>query len=102
MILSPSSFNLICMTSCSACPEIRILIISVLNEEEVVLKSIKAGAKGFLAKDTDRNELVEAIYTLRNGFDYFSNSITHLLLNKYIAKLKPDDERSDIQEAELT
>lgn len=72
-------------------PKVKVLIVSVLNSEEVVLKTIKAGAKGFLSKDTDKNELIEAIYTLRSGYDYFSKSITHILLNKYIHKLKTDD-----------
>jgi DNA-binding NarL/FixJ family response regulator len=78
-------------------PKIRVLIISVNNDEEVILKSIKAGAKGFLAKDTNREELVQAIYSLRNGHEFFSNSITLLLLNRYIIKLKTDDERSGIK-----
>lgn len=78
-------------------PKVNILVISVSNEEDVVLKTIKAGARGFLAKDTTRNELVEAIYTLRNGYDFFSNSITLLLVNKYIKKLKTDEEGPDIK-----
>ena len=78
-------------------PRVRVLIISVSNDEESVLRTIKAGAKGFLARDTTREELVEAIYTLRNGYDFFSNSITVLLLNKYIKKLKTDDDRPDIR-----
>ena len=72
-------------------PKIKILVLSVHNEEEFILKIIKAGAKGFLAKDTDRNELIEAIYTIRNGHDFYSKSITHLLLNKYISKIKSED-----------
>jgi len=72
-------------------PKIRILVLSVHNEEDFILKIIKAGAKGFLAKDTDRNELIEAIYTIRNGHDFYSKSITHLLLNKYISKIKSED-----------
>jgi DNA-binding NarL/FixJ family response regulator len=78
-------------------PKVRILIISVNNDEEVILKSIKAGAKGFLARDTNREELVQAIYSLRNGHEFFSNSITLLLLNKYIKNLKTDNERADIK-----
>jgi two-component system response regulator NreC len=78
-------------------PKVRLLILSVNNDEEVILKSIKAGAKGFLAKDTTREELVQAIYSLRNGHEFFSNSITMLLLNKYIRKLKSDDDRADIK-----
>jgi two-component system response regulator NreC len=77
-------------------PRVRVLIISASNDEESVLKTIKAGAKGFLAKDTSREELIQAIYTLRSGYDFFSNSITVLLLNKYIKKLKTDEDRPDV------
>jgi two-component system response regulator NreC len=80
-----------------AYPRLRILVISAGNDEESVLTTIKAGAKGFLAKDTSAEELVQAIYTLRSGYDFFSNSITVLLLNKYIKKLKTDEERPDIR-----
>jgi two-component system response regulator NreC len=90
--MNPSSFNLI-EEVCNAFPAIKVLLISVLEDEKAILKSLKTGAKGFLARDTERNELVEAIYTLRSGFDYFSQSITHLLLGRYIAKLKQEDEK---------
>ncbi len=72
-------------------PKIRILIISANDEEDLILKTIKSGANGFLASDSDRKELLEAIYALRNGHDYYSNSITHLLLNKYISRLQTKD-----------
>ncbi len=89
---NPSSFSLI-EEVCTAFPAVKVLVISVLEDENAILKSIKTGAKGFLARDTERNELLEAIYTLRSGFDYFSQSITHLLLGRYIAKLKQNDEK---------
>jgi DNA-binding NarL/FixJ family response regulator len=73
-------------------PQVNILIISVRKEEEIILKTIKAGAKGFLSKDTDRDELIEAIYTMRSGYDYYNKSITHLLLNKYINQLKSEED----------
>lgn len=72
----------------SGYPNTRILILSAESNEELVFKTIKAGAKGFLAKDTGRKELIEAIYTLRNGFDYYSKSITNILLNRYIISIK--------------
>lgn len=75
----------------SGYPSTRVLVISATNEEDTVLHTIKAGAKGFLAKDTDPGSLTEAIFTLRNGHDYFSHSITLLLLNKYITRLKGDE-----------
>ncbi|MDP2338994.1 MAG: response regulator transcription factor [Bacteroidota bacterium] len=88
--ISVRNLNLIVQLNISS-PKLKILIVSVIDSEEIVLKTIKAGAKGFLGKDSDRNSLLEAIYTLRNGHDYYSKSITHLLLNRYISSLKADD-----------
>ncbi len=88
--ISVRNLNLIVQLNIS-CPKLKILIISVIDTEEIVLKTIKSGAKGFLGKDSDRNSLMEAIYTLRNGHDYYSKSITHLLLNRYISSLKADE-----------
>lgn len=78
-------------------PKTRVLIISASNDEESVMKSIKAGAKGFLSRDTSRSDLIQAVLTIRNGHEYFSNSITLLLLNKYIKKIKSDEDRLDIK-----
>lgn len=68
-------------------PNLKILIISAVDGEEIVLKTIKAGAKGFLGKNSTLNDLVEAVYTLRNGHDYFSKSITQIVLNRYILEI---------------
>lgn len=87
--ISVRSLNLIVQLTISN-PKIKILIVSVIESEEIVLKTIKAGAKGFLGGDSDRNDMLEAIYTLRNGHDYFSKSITHLLLNRYISGMQTD------------
>jgi two-component system response regulator NreC len=87
--ISVRNLNLIVQLNFSN-TKLKILVTSVIDSEEIVLKTIKAGAKGFLGKDSDLNNLVEAIYTLRNGHDYYSASITHLLLNRYISSLKSD------------
>ncbi|MEA3444194.1 MAG: response regulator transcription factor [Bacteroidota bacterium] len=64
--------------------EVKILILSMSNEEDFILKTLKAGAKGYLSKDTYRNQLIEAIYTLQNGFEYYSKSISTVILRSYI------------------
>ncbi|OYT17247.1 MAG: hypothetical protein B7C24_03605 [Bacteroidetes bacterium 4572_77] len=75
----------------------RILVLSLNTQESFILKSIKAGAKGFLTKDTTRSELVEAIYTLRSGYDYYGKSITNILLNSYMKKSGESDGPLDKQ-----
>jgi len=65
-------------------PKIKILVMLMYHDEKRVLKMIKAGAKGHLGNDTNRSEIIEAIYTLRNGYEFYAKTITNILLGSYI------------------
>lgn len=99
--LSAKNLNLIVQLNISY-PKTKMLVISLNGSEEVIMKTIKSGAKGFLARESDFRDLAEAIYTLRNGHDYFSKSITQLLLNRYIKNLKEDEEGQSSELANLS
>jgi DNA-binding NarL/FixJ family response regulator len=75
----------------AAFPKIKILVYSINESEDFIVKTIKAGSKGFLAKDSGMNDLMEAIYSLRNGFDYYSKSIASLLVKKYVGNLQSNE-----------
>lgn len=94
--LSNRNFNLIVQLSIGN-PKVRILVSSAIESEDAVLKTVKAGAKGFLGMDCGKNDLIEAVYTLRNGHDYYSKSITHLLVNRYISNLKSSEPDPNLQ-----
>ncbi|MDX9881827.1 MAG: response regulator transcription factor [Prolixibacteraceae bacterium] len=66
-------------------PKLKILILSAIQNEEIILKTIKAGAKGFLGKDSDINDLKEAVFTLRNGYDYYNKPISNIVVNQYVS-----------------
>lgn len=66
-------------------PKLKILLLSNANRDDVILRSIKAGAKGYITIDATGGELAQAIFSLRAGHDYYSDSITQLLLNRYIS-----------------
>lgn len=85
--LSNRNFNLVVQLNLLN-PQVKILVISSVDGEEAVLRTIKAGAKGFLGKDAERSDLLEAVYTLRAGHDYFSRPITHFILNQYLAGME--------------
>ncbi|MBR2195749.1 MAG: response regulator transcription factor [Salinivirgaceae bacterium] len=76
-------------------PKLKILLLSNANRDEVILRSIKAGAKGYITIDASGSELAQAIYTLRMGHDYYSDSITQLLLNRYISSNLTDSQADD-------
>lgn len=63
----------------------KVLVLSMFNDENFLLKTIKAGAKGHLAYDTTREEVLEAIYTVRNGHEFYARSITDILLHSYLS-----------------
>ncbi len=55
-------------------PTVRVLILSMYDNEQFVRQSIEAGAQGYLLKDVDDEVLVEAVLTVSAGGTYFSSS----------------------------
>lgn len=81
-------------------PKTAILVLAESQREDIVIKTIKAGAKGFLTIDSEISNLTLAIQTIRGGHDYYSDSITQILLQRYINTMSPnasneDDEYND-------
>ncbi|RUO43739.1 DNA-binding response regulator [Aliidiomarina taiwanensis] len=63
-------------------PDADAMVISVLADDESVLAAIEAGALGYLLKDADSLELVEAIESLRAGQSPISASIARILVRR--------------------
>jgi len=63
-------------------PEADAMVISALADDETVLGAIEAGAVGYLLKDADSLELVEAIQELRAGRSPISSSIARILVRR--------------------
>lgn len=57
------------------------IILSMHDSEEYILKSVQAGASGYLLKDTDKNEFIKAIHTVNGGGKFFSGDISNVLVN---------------------
>ena len=54
------------------------------SNKEHVYQALKAGANGYLIKDSSGNEVVEAIRTVSGGMRYLSRAITETLIDDYI------------------
>lgn len=62
------------------------IILSMHDSEEYILKSVQAGAAGYLLKDTDKTEFIKAIHTVQEGGKYFSGDISNVLVNNLLNK----------------
>lgn len=72
-------------------PDTRILILSIHDDEEYVLQSVRAGAHGYLRKDSSPAELRSAIRSIGAGGTAFSAPVARALL----AALKSERETTD-------
>ncbi len=83
-------------------PEIKILILSMYTHEDFIFNAVKAGARGYLPKNTSREELLEAIHAIYEGEEFFSDSIARVLLKSYVRKAKEDVGGSTVGPVSLT
>lgn len=60
-------------------PELPIIVLSMYPEDQFALRVIKAGAMGYLTKNTSSSELLKAIKTILKGEQYITRSIARLL-----------------------
>ena len=63
-------------------PGMNIIALSMYGEEEYYYKMVDAGAKGFLLKDSDINEVRDAITTVFRGGSYFSQELLYHVIQK--------------------
>lgn len=68
----------------SAYPDIKILVLSMHDDEDYILKSAEFGADGYLLKDTSKPEFIKAIDAVMSGQKYFSGDISNILVNSYL------------------
>ena len=65
-------------------PQTRVLILTVHNNKEYVLQIVRAGARGYVLKDTSPGELVQAIEQVNRGEAFFSADVARFVLNDYV------------------
>ncbi|HPR30955.1 MAG TPA: response regulator transcription factor [Prolixibacteraceae bacterium] len=76
-------------------PCIRFLILSANNDEESIIQSLKCGARGFLNKDTTKEEFKRALIVLHDGGEYFSESVSRIIFKRYSENVIRDNQKAD-------
>ncbi len=71
-----------------ALPHTAIVILSMHSDEGYVLRALKAGAKGYLLKDSAEGDLIEAIKAVSDGKAFFSPEISKVLVEDYVREIR--------------
>ena len=75
----------------AAQPEIRILVLTTFDLDEYAFGALRAGASGFLLKDTHPQELVAAIRAVHRGDAVMSPRVTRRMVDLLSARLPRED-----------
>jgi len=69
-------------------PQTAIVILSMHSDESYVLRALKAGARGYLLKDSPDSDLINAILAVHEGKAFFSPAISKMLVEDYMRQLQ--------------
>ena len=72
----------------AALPHTAVVILSMHSDEGYVLRALKAGAKGYLLKDSAEGDLLDAIKAVHQGKAFFSPEISKMLVEDYVRELR--------------
>jgi two-component system response regulator NreC len=68
-------------------PQTAIVILSMHSDETYVLRALKAGARGYLLKDSAEGDLISAIKAVHDGKAFFSPEISRMLAEDYVRQM---------------
>ena len=78
----------------TAAPATAVVVLSMHSDETYVLRALKAGAKGYLLKNSAEADLIQAVRAVAEGKSFFSPVISRMLLEDYmrqVAKREVED-----------
>lgn len=82
-------------------PELKIITLSMYGDEEYYDQMLNAGAKGFLLKNSNLQEVKAAIDTVMEGGNYFSQELMQNLLKNYKLTKEQKGTESELSEREV-
>jgi DNA-binding NarL/FixJ family response regulator len=78
-------------------PQIRVIILSMLGTPEHIYHALKAGANGYLLKESAGREVMEAVQAVHAGKTYLSQPVLNTLIADYIHARGQAEEKSPLE-----
>lgn len=78
-------------------PAVRVIILTMYRQDQHVFEAVKAGARGYLLKDVDEQDLVDAIRAVYNGDALITPSLAVKLLDEFCRLSQAADETEDTE-----
>jgi DNA-binding NarL/FixJ family response regulator len=83
-------------------PKTGVLVITMFDDDDSVFAAMRAGARGYLLKDADQDELVRAIFAVDRGEAIFSPAIAERMMSYFSRSPKADQPKTSSDFPDLT
>lgn len=67
-------------------PNVKILVLTMYDDEQFVLHMLDMGVNGYLVKNADPDEIIKALYTVHENDYYFNDMVSRLMLRTIVNK----------------
>ena len=64
-------------------PEVHILVVTLFEDDDSVFAALRAGARGYILKDADEEEMMRAIHAIGRGEAIFSPAVAARLMDLF-------------------
>lgn len=82
-------------------PHIKVLVVSMYNDREIVSEIIMAEADGYILKNTGKQELVNALEKISNNGTFYSHEIYSIMMEKVKKEKKTENKIKDLTSREI-
>ncbi len=81
-------------------PQIKVLVLTMYNDREIIHEIVMTEAEGYILKNSDKKELLNAISRVTDHGTYYSNEVISIMTENYVAKEKIRDKTHELSNRE--
>src|SRR6266550_4201256 len=74
-------------------PEVKVLVLTMHENEEYVFQALRAGASGYMLKEAADTELITALHVIRSGQFYLSPTAQSVMVGDYLQRVRSGEEK---------
>ena len=82
-------------------PSINVLVLSMHDDDDYILDALESGAMGYLLKDSDDEDIINAVNSIAAGKMYYNNSVSDVFAKKLLRQKTGDVEVKKLTDREL-
>lgn len=81
-------------------PHIKVLVLSMYNDREIIHEIVMTEAEGYILKNSNKKELLNAISRIIDHGTYYSNEVISIMTENYVSKEKIRDRTQELSSRE--